>query len=181
MAKSALLKSSIAKKVAMALSGLFLILFLLALWFDIYYFSSDIGRFVGNQKTDQICHFLRFPKTVHRNHLFQFIFVEILGQRHQLREQLLDAQRSAVIRLDHLLKAVEEILATRVQADQIVQLALDQGPELLRLDVLRIVEQLGASNPVSHMSRTITILSPSARSLNRLSSRFFCPLLKSWS
>lgn len=64
------------------------------------------------------------------------LVVEILGESHQLCEQLLDAQRAAVMRLDHLLEPVEEIVAACVQADQIVQFALDQGPQLLRFDIL---------------------------------------------
>ena len=40
-----------------------------------------------------------------------------------------------------------------------------------------IVWQHGASNPVNHMSRTITSFSGSFASLNRFASRFFCPLL----
>ena len=40
-----------------------------------------------------------------------------------------------------------------------------------------IVWQQDASNLVSHLSRTITILSGLFESLNRSSSRFFCPLL----
>jgi succinate dehydrogenase / fumarate reductase cytochrome b subunit len=53
MAKSALLKSSIAKKVAMALSGLFLMLFLAQhfyqydIGFQCRYFNS-ISHFMGN-------------------------------------------------------------------------------------------------------------------------------------
>jgi hypothetical protein len=65
-----------------------------------------------------------------------FFFVELLGECHQLHISLFNAERTAVMRLDHLLKSVEEIVATRVQADQVVQLALDQGPQWLRFDVL---------------------------------------------
>ena len=43
-----------------------------------------------------------------------------------------------------------------------------------------MVWQHGASNPVSHMSRTITSCSGSLASLKRFSSRFFTCLLYRW-